>query len=107
MAHVRLVENASWVGCPTEHGPRSSGRRFGIKVHFRHFELLFGAEALEQALEFVTAQDHCMLITRRDHVAQTLGYYRAGVTGMWTCEYEALASQPYPAGCLLMLERFT
>lgn len=64
---------------------------FGIKVHFRQFRQHFGEYAFAKAIAFVNAQDQCVLVTRRNHIAQAVSYYRARRTGLWTSEHEDLA----------------
>ena len=63
---------------------------FGIKVHYRHFEHHFGAEAFERAISFVERQDYCILTTRKDQISQVVSYFRARRSGLWSSEHEDL-----------------
>jgi LPS sulfotransferase NodH len=70
---------------------------FGIKVHYQHFENLFGGLAFEEALQFVEKQDYCILTTRRNKVAQSVSYFRARASGIWSSEHqELIKSEPLP-----------
>lgn len=70
---------------------------FGLKVHYRHFENLYGDMAFEEAVKFVEKQDYCILITREDKIAQSVSYFRARVTGLWSSEHEEFfESEPMP-----------
>jgi LPS sulfotransferase NodH len=61
---------------------------FGLKVHYRHFDHHFADLAFAEAVNFVRGQDRCIFITRRDHVAQAVSYFRARTTGMWSSEHK-------------------
>jgi trehalose 2-sulfotransferase len=70
---------------------------FGLKVHYRHFENLFGGLAFEEAMQFVEKQDYCILTTRRNKVAQSVSYFRARASGIWSSEHqEMIKSEPLP-----------
>jgi LPS sulfotransferase NodH len=61
---------------------------FGLKVHYRHFDHHFKETAFDEAVKFIQRQDRCVLITRDDWVAQSVSYYRARMTGLWSSEHE-------------------
>jgi trehalose 2-sulfotransferase len=63
---------------------------FGLKAHYRHFENLFGELAFEEAVKFVEKQDYCILTTRRNKVAQSVSYFRARESGIWSSEHQEL-----------------
>ena len=65
----------------------SSNGYFGMKVHYRHFEQLYGVEAFERAVDHLRQQDFLILITRDDHLAQAISYFRARVTGAWLSDH--------------------
>jgi LPS sulfotransferase NodH len=65
----------------------SSNGYFGMKVHYRHFEQLYGVAAFDRALEHLRQQDFLILITRDDHLAQAISYFRARATGAWSSDH--------------------
>jgi LPS sulfotransferase NodH len=70
---------------------------FGLKVHYRHFDHHYAESAFEEAVKFVGRQNRCIFVTRRDHIAQAVSYFRARATGMWSSEHkEFIDRRPEP-----------